>query len=109
MAGHNRTNRCSRAEIKAGLDPAWSYVVIETPAVSGDAGGFDALSAILMEHADAIRAREVSRETRCGNRLMLFEVNPDRSEAVQRSLLGPRLPPSVTLFFYNYSLEGKTS
>ena len=64
---------------------------------------------LLAEHADGIRAREICRETTTGKLLMLVQIEPDQAEAVKRSLLDPRLPPSITVFFYNHSQEGKTS
>lgn len=99
---------CSWADIRGGLDPAWSYVVVEVGGAF-DVAVFDVATALLAEHADGIRARQICRETTSGNLLMLIQVEPDHAEAVQRSLLDPRLPPSVTVFFYNHSLEGKTS
>jgi len=108
----NRTNHrkvCSWSDIKARLDAAWNYVIIETAAASFEAEVLDTVTALLAEHADGIRARQICRETTSGNLLMLIQVEPDHAEAVQRSLLDPRLPPSVTVFFYNHSLEGKTS
>jgi hypothetical protein len=84
-------------------------MIVEAGAASGDAAVFDAVAAVLAEHLDGIRAREICRETTTGNLLMLVQVEPDQAEAVKRSLLGPRLPPSITVFFYNHSLEGDIS
>jgi hypothetical protein len=101
--GNHGKNACSWAEIKNGLDPAWSYIVVEAGAASDDAAVFEAVAVLLAEHGAGIRSRAVCRETTSGHHLMLVQVDPARAEAVQRSLLGPRLPPSVTVYFYNHS------
>ena len=103
------TGACSWAEIKGGLDPAWSYVVVEASSVAAHGAVFEAIGALLANHADGIRSREICRDTASGNYLMLVQVDPARTEAVRRSLLGPRLPPSVTVFIYNHSPVGKIS
>ena len=97
---------CTWADIKGRLDPAWSYVVIETAAASTDADVFEAVAALLAEHAAGIRAQEICRETRTGKLLMLVQVDPERTEAVKRSLLDPRLPPSMTVFCYEHAPKG---
>ena len=102
MSMDDTERACSWGEIKGRLDPAWSYVVVETSATTGQAEVFKAVWALLGAHPDVIRAREICRETSSGNHLMLVQVDPVGADAVQHSLLGPRLPPSVTVFFYNH-------
>lgn len=105
----NRTisrNACSWAEIKSRLDPDWIYVVIETAAVTPDADVFQAIAALLAEHAAGIRSQEICREAASGKLLLLVQIEPEQAEAVKSMLLDPRLPPSVTVYFYNHSPRG---
>jgi hypothetical protein len=108
----NRTrhrNACSWSDIKGRLDPAWSYVVIETTAASPGDDVFDTVAALLAAHADGIRSQEICRETDSGNLLMLVQVHPEQTETIKRKLLDPRLPPSVTVFFYDHAPAGAKS
>jgi hypothetical protein len=98
---------CSWIEIKRRLDPAWSYVVIETTAATSGADIFDSIVTLLSEHADGIRSQEICRERESGKLLLLVQLNPNKAEAVKEVLLDPRLPPSVTVYFYNHSLHGE--
>jgi hypothetical protein len=97
---------CSWAEIKGRLDPAWSYVVIETSATTPGADVFHTITALLAEHSAGIRSQEICRETVSGKLLMLVQIDPEQTEAVKHKLLDPRLPPSVTVFFYNHFPRG---
>lgn len=92
---------CSWADIKRRLDPAWSYVVIETTAVTASADVFHAVTALLAEHANGIKAREICRETSSGKLLMLVQIEPGQTEAVKEKLFDPRLPSSLTVYFYD--------
>jgi hypothetical protein len=94
---------CSWAEIKGRLDPAWSYVVIETTAVTPNADVFRTIAALLAEHSVGIRSQEICRETGSGKLLMLVQLDPEKTEPVKDALLDPRLPPSVTVYIYNHS------
>jgi hypothetical protein len=102
-------NVCSWAEIKERLDPAWSYVVIETTADTPSADVFHTVSALLAEHAAAIRKQEICRETSSGKLLMLVQIRPELTEALKRKLLNPMLPPSVTVYFYEHTPVGDES
>jgi hypothetical protein len=93
---------CSWTDIKRRLDPVWSYLVIETTAASG-AEVFDSVVALLSEHADGIQSQEICRETASGKMLLLLQIDPRQTEAVKNTLLDPRLPPSVTVYFYNHA------
>ena len=106
MTHEPQNNACSWSEIKDRLDPAWSYVVIETDAATPNAGVFQTIAALLAEHAAGIRSQEICRETVSGKLLMLVQVEPAQTEAVKYILVDPRLPPSVTVFFYNHSPRG---
>ena len=97
---------CSWAEIKGRLDPDWSYVVIETAAAAPGADVFQAIAALLAEHAAGIRSQEICREAASGKLLLLVQIDPEQAEAVKSMLLDPRLPPSVTVYFYNHSPRG---
>ena len=103
---HHR-EACSWADIKGRLDPAWSYVVIETTAASPSADVFRTVSALLAEHAAGIEAQEICRETSSGKLLMMVQIAPALTDVVKRKLLDPRLPPSVTVFFYDASPMGE--
>ena len=97
---------CSWAEIKERLDPAWSYAVIETAATTADADVFRTIADLLAKHSIVIRSQAVCRETESGKFLLLMQLDPDRALAVKDVLLDPRLPPSVTVYFYNHSPWG---
>ena len=97
---------CSWAEIKERLDPAWSYAVIETAAMTTGAGVFRAIADLLARHSIEIRSQEICRETESGKLLLLMQLDPDKAAAVKDVLLDPRLPPSVTVYFYNHSPVG---
>jgi|GEM_PF-2452660 len=97
---------CSWSDIKGRLDPEWSYVVIETAAATPGTEVFHAIADLLAEHADGIRSQEICREAGSGKLLMLVQIEPDQAEAVKHKLLDPRLPPSVTVYFYNHSPRG---
>ena len=99
---------CTWAEIKKQLDPAWSYAVIETAATTPQAAVFGKVASLLAEHGASIRKQEICRETITDKLLMLVEIDPERTEAVKRSLLGPSMPPSVTVLFYNQPPRGET-
>jgi hypothetical protein len=92
---------CSWAELKSRLDPAWSYVVIETTAVTSSVDVFHTVTALLAEHANGIKAQEICRETSSGKLLMLVQIEPGQTEAVKNKLFDPRLPPSLTVYFYD--------
>jgi len=92
---------CSWTEIKGRLDPVWSYVVIETTAATPSADVFSTVTALLAEHAAGIEAQEIYRETSSGKLLMLIQIAPELTDIVKLKLLDPRLPPSVTVFFYD--------
>ena len=98
---------CTWAEIKGSLDPAWSYVVIETAAVTPKADVFRTIAALLEGHSVGIRSQEICRESASGKLLLLVQLDPDKAEAVKDVLLDPRLPSSVTVYFYNHSLRGE--
>jgi len=98
---------CSWADIKGRLDPAWSYVVIETTAVTPNADVFRTVTALLAEHAAGIKAQEICRETSSGKLLMMVQIAPELTDVVKLKLLDPRLPPSVTVFFYDASPMGE--
>lgn len=100
---------CSWADIKERLDPAWSYVVIETTADTPSADIFHTVSALLAEHAAAIRKQEICRETSSGKLLMLVQILPEQAEALKRKLLNPMLPPSVAVYFYAHTPVGDES
>jgi hypothetical protein len=100
---------CSWAEIKGRLDPAWSYVVIETAAMTPAADVFRTIATVLEGHAVGIRSQEICRESASGKLLLLVQLDPNKAEAVKDVLLDPRLPPSVTVYFYNHSLRGEHS
>jgi len=100
---------CSWAEIKGRLDPAWSYVVIETTAASPSADVFRTVTALLAEHVADVRALEICRETSSGKLLMLVQIDPDQTDAVKRKLLDPKLPPSATVYFYDCCPPGDES
>lgn len=100
---------CSWAEIKDRLDPAWSYVVIETAAASPSANVFRNVTALLAEHVAAVRAPEICRETSSGKLLMLVQIDPDQTDAVKRKLLDSKLPPSATVYFYDCCPPGDES
>jgi len=97
---------CSWTEIKRRLDPAWSYLVIETTAATAGADVFDSVAPLLAAHADGIRSQAVCREAASGKLLLLVQIDPRQTEAVKNTLLDPRLPPSVTVYFYNHSPLG---
>lgn len=97
---------CSWTEIKRRLDPAWSYLVIETTAAAAGADVFDSVAPLLAEHADGIRSQAICREAASGKLLLLVQIDPRQTEAVKNTLLDPRLPPSVTVYFYNHSPLG---
>ncbi len=97
---------CSWTEIKRRLDPAWSYLVVETTAATSGADVFDSVAALLAEHADGIRSQEICREAASGKLLLLVQIDPRQTEAVKNTLLDPRLPPSITVYFYNHSPRG---
>lgn len=92
---------CTWADIKDRLDPAWSYVVIETTAATPSTDVFRTVTALLAEHAADIKTQEICRETSSGKLLMLVQINPEQTDAVKRKLLEPKLPPSATVFFYD--------
>lgn len=100
---------CSWAEIKGRLDPAWSYVVIETSAATPSADIFSTVTALLAEHAAGIKTQEIFRETSSGKLLMLIQIAPELTDVVKLKLLDPRLPPSVTVFFYDRCSPGEES
>ena len=100
---------CSWADIKGRLDPAWSYVVIETTAATPSADVFRTVTALLAEHAAGIKAQEIFRETSSRKLLMLVQIDPEQTHAVKRKLLEPKLPPSVTVFFYDFCPPGDES
>jgi hypothetical protein len=92
---------CTWADIKGRLDPAWSYVVIETSAATPSADIFSTVTALLAEHAAGIKTQEICRETSSGKLLMLVQIDPAQTDAVKRKLLDPKLPPTATVFFYD--------
>jgi hypothetical protein len=97
---------CSWAEIKERLDPAWSYAVIETEATTPGAGVFRSIANLLSRYSVAVRSQEICREAKSGKLLLLMQLDPDKAAAVKDVLLDPRLPPSVTVYFYNHSPVG---
>lgn len=106
---HNHQNRaCSWSQIKQRLDPAWNYVLVETAAASSDAAVFDTVLALLSEHFERRHFREICRESSSGKVLLLVQIDPRQTEAVKRTLLAPRMPPSVTVYFYHHFPEGDT-
>ena len=92
---------CSWSDIKRQLDPAGSYIVIETAAVSSSAEVFRTITAIVAKDAATIRKQEICREASSGNLLLLIQIDPEQTEAVKNSLLSPNLPSSVTVYFYD--------
>jgi hypothetical protein len=94
---------CSWTDIKRRLDPAWSYLVVESTGATSSADVFDSITALLTEHAEGIRSQEVCREAASGKLLLLVQIDPRQTEAVKSTLLDPRLPPSFTVYFYNHS------
>jgi len=80
--------------------------VVETTAATSNADVFDSIAALLAEHGEGIRSQEICREAASGKLLLLVQIDPRQTEAVKNTLLDPRLPPSVTVYFYNHSLLG---
>lgn len=99
-------NACSWTQIKERLDPAWSYVVIETTAATPCAHVFRAVTALLAGYAADIRQQEICRETSSGHLLILVQIAPAQTEALKRKLLDHTLPPSVTVYFYDHTPGG---
>lgn len=109
MIGLNHREVCSWTDIKNRLDPAWSYVVIETTAASPSASVFRTVRELLAKHAVGIEAQEICRETSSGKLLMLVQIAPELTNAVKETFLDPRLPPEVTIIFYDHPPTGNNA
>ena len=99
---------CSWSDIKAQLDPAWDYAVIEATAVSSGIDVFNSVKTLLSEHADGIRKQTICCEPISGKLLMLVQIVPEKTVNVRRTLFGPSMPTGVTVYLYNHPLGAAT-